>query len=487
MGIKRSFVSMKKHIKYAFSHIDIFTSIALLLCFAFALAGSLVSVHRYFQYEAFYYDFGIFDQAIWKVAHFSSPVISHLVVDGKWIFADHFNPSIFLLSPLYWLTDRREIILVVQACIVAMSGWILYLIGWHVLKSKLQSLAVLVCYLLFVGLQNAVITDFHEVTIAVLPFLLTYLAFFKKKNLWYFVAFLVMLGCKESNFLVGLGMGISIFLIQRSAWKLAITTCALAALWGYLSIHIVIPYFSGGIYQYGVDLAYNPITIVGTFFDNPVKLRTLQYSFLSFGFLPILGYQFWALIFQDILTRFYSPLWALRWGLGLHYSAMLGAIMGLGSLCGFRVLSRFISKRIVLNIVAIALIVNAIILYRFILHGPFALSYNPQFYVHSKDFVFLNTLVAHVPANATVMAQNNLAIRFDHQQVWVMESDPVKFVPDFYVTKKPQYIVLDVRDGQNPNDWFLIKDVQSLLIQIQQDPQYIVIYHTKDQFVFKRK
>src|SRR3989344_3357598 len=84
----------------------------------FMIAGVFVSLNRYWQYNVFYYDFGIFDSAIWSVSRFKPPIIDHLAVGGKWIFADHFNPSIFLLSPLYWLTDRQEMILVVQAAVV---------------------------------------------------------------------------------------------------------------------------------------------------------------------------------------------------------------------------------------------------------------------------------------------------------------------------------------------------------------------------------
>ena len=66
----------------------------------YTLAAVLVSLHRFWQFEVFYYDFGIFDSAIWKAAHFTAPIIDHFVVGGKVIFADHFSPSIFLLSPL---------------------------------------------------------------------------------------------------------------------------------------------------------------------------------------------------------------------------------------------------------------------------------------------------------------------------------------------------------------------------------------------------
>jgi len=460
--------------------------LAIFFCALFIIAGSLVSLNRYWQYESFYYDFGIFDQAIWRVAHFTPPIIDHLVVGGKWIFADHFNPSIFLLSPLYWITDRREILLFAQALIVGLSGFVLYLIAQKVIKNSFYSLAVLICYLLFIGLQNAVITDLHEITLATLPFMLAYLAILNKKIKWYFLFLLITLGFKESNFLLCFGIGISIFFINRSWLKIAIITCGISLLWGFISIHYIIPFFSGGIYQYGVNMTYNPIAIVGTLFDNKIKIHTLFYSFLSFGFLPLLSFQFWFLLFQDFLTRFYSPLWFTRWDLGLHYSSLTAAIMGVSSVYSIRLLQKIIPTRI-LKIAIVLLILNAVFLYRFILHAPFGLSYNPALYTHTKDFKFLDSLITKIPINATVMAQNNLAVRFTHQNVWTMESDANNLKPDYYVQKKPQYVVLDLRPGQNPNDLFLIKDSNVLLQELNADHNYMLFYHAVDQYIFRRR
>src|SRR3989338_8513854 len=130
MRILQSLLVTKKR------YVDI---ISYTLCILFTIAGVLVSLNRFWQYEVFYYDFGIFDQAIWSVSRFSPPKIEHFIVGGKWIFADHFSPSIFLLSPFYWLTTKSEILLVVQAIAVGLSGVVLYSIGTHVLKNRLLS------------------------------------------------------------------------------------------------------------------------------------------------------------------------------------------------------------------------------------------------------------------------------------------------------------------------------------------------------------
>ena len=115
----------------------------------------------------------------------------------------------------------------------------------------------MICYFLFVGLQNAVITDFHEITIATLPFMLTYLAIISKKVKWYFLFLLITLGFKESNFLLGLGVGVSLYLLDKSLLKIAVLTCIISLFLGFMAINYIIPFFSGGIYQYSINMSYN--------------------------------------------------------------------------------------------------------------------------------------------------------------------------------------------------------------------------------------
>lgn len=450
--------------------------IAYFLCILFISAGSLVSVNRFWQYEVFYYDFGIFDQAIWNVAHFRAPIIDHLVVGRTWIFADHFNPSIFLLSPLYWFTNKGEALLIVQCIIVGLSGLVLYKIGNKILNKRFLSLSILICYFLFVGLQNAIISDFHEVTVSVFPLMLVFWSILNNKKLLYFLFLIITLGFKESIFIVGIGIGIYILIVKK-AWKnISIATLIISILWGFIAIKIIIPYFSGGIYQYfsvARDIG-NPFI---TLFDSAIKRRTLFYSYLSFGFLPLLSPEFWFLQFQDFYTRF-VPTTQTRWYLGLHYNALSSVYLSIAALYGFNVLEKIKEIKRYFFAFGILLILNSIIIFRFVLHGPLGLAYNKEFYRHSNDFNFLNNLVNKVPKSASVMTQNNLAVRFTHQNLAMVKYN--------YSSFKPDYILLDLRKGQNPNDFFTIHNIQGIFEKVRADKNYELVYNTKEQFLFKK-
>ena len=437
-----------------------------------------MSLNRFWQYEVFYYDFGIFDQAIWSVSRFRPPIIEHFIVGGKWIFADHFSPSIFLLSPFYWLTARSEMLLIVQAVSVGLSGVVLYGIGIHVLKNKLLSLGGLICYLFFIGLQNAVIADFHELTVMTLPLMLTFWAIVRWKIWYYFLFLIVTLGFKESTFLLGIGIGILFFFLRKEWFKVGLITIALSIIWGYLSIKIIIPIFSDGFYMYAPSLSANIFDNIIAFVDDPLKQRTLFYSLLSFGFLPFLAPEFWFLLLQDYAMRFIGSPCCTRWGMGLHYNAQSAVILAVSSMFALRRLqkTRIIPK--FLPLLTVLIIGNALFLYRFTLHGPFALAYNPAFYNHTKDFAFLNDLIRIIPTDASVMTQNNIAPRFTHQKVLLLKRN--------YENYKPEFAVVDVRFGQNPNNFFGTEDVVGILELLQEDSKYELIYKTKYQFVFRR-
>ncbi len=446
----------------------------------FALFGSIVSVIRFWQYEAFYYDFGIFDSAIWSVSHFRPPIVEHLVIGGKWIFADHFSPGIFLLSPLYWISSRSEALLIAQAVIVALAGLVIYIVGLELTKNKFASFCVLLSFYLFLGLQNAVISDFHEVTVATLPLALTFWAIVKKRTKLFFLFLLLTLLFKESNFILGLGIGLFIYLLNKKLWRIALLTILISLLYGFITMNIIIPYFAKTTYQYGQTVELNT-RLLTSFFDSPEKIRTIFYSFLSFGFLPLFSPASWPLIIQDLFTRFYSQTVTTRIGLGLHYSAFLAVIMAVSSFYGLKLLNKRFGKKI-FKIIPVILIIISIFLYRFILHGPLALAYNPAFYTHTKNLSFLDELVNRVPQNSIVMTQNNLAPHFIHSQkkVYLITLD--------YQEKKPEYIVMDLRDGQSPNDFFEIgpDKARKLFNLLLSDKCYAKFYSSNSQFIFKR-
>lgn len=460
-------------------------AVAYFLCFLFGIAGSLISLNRFWQYDIFFYDFGIFDQAIWNVSNLNAPIIEHFIFGGKWIFADHFNPSIFLLSPLYWITDKSEIILIAQSAIVALGGLALFYLGLKLTKNSFLSLSILTCYFLFIGLQNAVITDFHEVSVATLPFILIFLSFVNNKKFYYYLSLLIFLGFKESNFIPGIGIGFAVFFLQKNSRKDALATILISLLWGYVAINFIIPHFSSGTYLYQIPISNNPKDYIMSFFNNDVKINTIFKTFLSFGFLPIFSPSFYLLIIGDFLSRFYPPYLTLSWYLTLHYSAITSSIFAVSSLYAFSKIKKLIPEKGI-TLISIIIIINAFFLYRFVFHGPFGLSYNKTFYAHTKNFKFLNDLLEKVPKNSMIMAPNNLASHLTHQKVILLRDKCRGCKEEYYQLIKPDYIVIDFRSGQNPNNYYGVSDLSVIKTALEKDKNYSPFYKTDMQVIYKK-
>jgi uncharacterized membrane protein len=445
------------------------------ICFAFTMAAVLVSVNRFWQYETQYYDFGIFDTAIRNVATFQPPIIDHFIVEDKWIFADHFHPAIFLLSPLYWFTQRSEVLLVAQAVAVGASAFVLYLIAVKLLPKRVLALAVLISYVLFVGLQNALITDFHEITVMTLPLMLCYWAIVNERKKLTVVFFMLTLAFKELLFPLGIGLALFMWW-YRPAWrKMAVALAVYAVAWGVATIKFIIPTFAGGLYQYVPP--QREMSVFAQLLLPVIKLKTVVLIFGSFLFLPFFYLPTLPILLMNLGMRFLSGS-SNHWDLGFHYNAEIAPTLAVSSALALAWISKKFGVRVVYLLAALLVLISAFF-YRVVLRGPLAMSYNPAFYAHTKDFQYMNDFLKQVPAGKSVMTQNNLAVRFTDRHV--------KLLRENYEQYQPELVVLDLRDGQNPNNFMGVKDVNGILSRLLVDPQYTVLYHQGAQYIFERK
>ncbi len=466
--------SVTKRIQRLWHSSPLWEALAVMLCVLFIVAASLVAVNRYWQYEVFYYDFGIYDQAIRQLAKFEAPIIEHYTVGGKIIWADHFHPGIILLAPLYWITSRSEGLLILQAVAVGLSGYIIFRIAYGKLKDYLPSLAVLISYLLFVGIQNAVITDFHEVTVLTLPLALTYWAILTNRKKWFIFFLILCLSFKETLFLLGIGLAIFVYLYRPEWRKLSVSAAVGSALYGLFVIRVVIPGLSGVPYQYFEKYDYS--VLIRDLFWPFIKIKTVFNLFWSFLFLPFVYLPTLPIIILNLVPRFISAANS-RWELGMHYNAEIAPTMAISLLLVLVLLQKRFSRKVI-GVISLLIIGNSFMLHAYIFRGPLSLALNPALYAHSNDFGFLDRLVEQAPAGATVMTQNNLAPRFDDRTVYLLRYN--------YEDYQPDIILMDVRSGQNANSFYGLNDPEKLLSIIQKDPIYEEIYATEDQFAFAR-
>jgi len=141
---------------------------SLALAAGLALAVFAAAWYRQHTFRSSSLDLAVYDQAVWKLAHFRAPDLSTI---GWNAFADHLSPALLFFAPLYRLAATPLWLLAAQA--VALGA------GFLAVGPLLDTVGVTgrwrgalrVAYLASPLLWNAALYDFHTTTLAV-PFLL---------------------------------------------------------------------------------------------------------------------------------------------------------------------------------------------------------------------------------------------------------------------------------------------------------------------------
>jgi len=446
------------------------------------VVSSAVSVHRYWQYEAWYYDFGIFYQAISSVAQLKEPIIDHFVFTDKNILGDHFHPIIFLASPFVALFRTGETILIFQALFVTLSGLFVYMISKHYQKNVFEAVSILTIYLSFIGLHNALISEFHAITLLPLPLSIFFYGMVTKKTSWYFLGLIGVLITKESTFVIPAWFSLIVIMKNKGLWrKIGVFTLILSITYGLFLLKVVFPLINGVGYYYtqsdSADL-FNFKRLL-----NETKIKTIFDTLATHGFLPLLAPETLPPILFNWWSRF-SGLATTRHKLGLHYNAEIAPTLILAVNIGWlryktiqNKLLPFISKfqtRIILFLLVIAI---AGLNFK-ILNSPLMLFTNKAFFDHSNDFAFLDNLVEAIPDDGIVMAQQNIAAKISDRKVYILRED--------YETFPQKYIVVDFREEQNPNNFFGIIHFDFFKNKLLTDKNYKLIYNNQDQKIFEK-
>lgn len=330
------------------------------------LVYAYLSLIRHWHFTSNGYDLGIFDQAMWKYSQFLSPEIT---VHGKHILGEHFHPILILFTPLYWVTPRAEVLLVIQALALSLAAFPVYFFA----KSRLGRLPAIFAacaYLSFWGVQVTNNYDFHEVSLTV-P-LIAWAIYTIDTKRWnhYYIATTFLLLCKENMSVLLIGMGVYLAVVKE--WRHALVSIVGGVFWFALTIGVVIPYFAGESYEFWKysklgdgpaaaiqTLVTKPLYTLQVLVDAPVKRETLALLGVPFLFLfiasPIL-----LIALPLVLERFLSDIENL-WGASYHYNATIAPILAMGAVDGISRLARYIRYRQVREYVVLGTTVSFVI------------------------------------------------------------------------------------------------------------------------------
>ena len=255
-----------------------------ILIVLFGVLYSLYSIVRHLSFDSLIFDLGVYDQIIWLVSR-GKPLFSSILESHPW--ADHFTPTLLLLTPVYWIWDNVIILLLFQAFFVSLGAYPIYLLALKKTRNKLISLTLSFSYLSFFGIQNAVAFDFHPIVLATT--LLAYISWFyeEKKYKIFWLTFVLFIGLQENFFLTAIALGIYLVISKKDLRRGV--TIAISGILGFmLLIYFIIPSLDTNSFIYFPNhlKSLSMLEIIKLLYYPLTKVQVLISSLLAFGLLP---------------------------------------------------------------------------------------------------------------------------------------------------------------------------------------------------------
>lgn len=198
-----------------------------LFAFYAVYMGSLALLdHRNLGTHVF--DLGIYDNIFWHNAQGEFMGCSFCKTGRH--MSSHFDPILYLLSPIYRLNPRAETILVLQATWLAVGVFPLYLIGRRRLQNPWLGVILSAIYVFYPALHGVNMFDFHSLTLVV-PTLMWVIYFVDSGAQWRYWLFLgLMLLTREDMSLLACFIGAYAILKRRPITGLVTIVVALSYL-----------------------------------------------------------------------------------------------------------------------------------------------------------------------------------------------------------------------------------------------------------------
>jgi len=452
----------------------------------FFVLFSCISLWRFNTGQVFYYDFGHYARIIWLISRFLPPIINHKVLGEIHFFGDHFVPSLYLLAPMFWATAKLQILLIQQVLSTVLAGFLIYKIAGKEKLPFITSLIISFIFLLFAGVENPLVTDWHtESTAVVFLLLFIYLFFYKKKNSLALLCAIIFMGLKDSNPLSFLFILIPYFFIQKGKRKEIIFYAMFAILWFLIGGYILTPSISKQPYLYSPILPSKPWEFITNFVNLPIKRKLIFDSLASFGFLPVFSGVFLLPIIAELSIRLVPTyIHSQSFTLGMHYNVFLGSFLAIATIQVFSTI-HLKTKRYQMGLIIFLLLVSLFVAKK-ITQPPLLLATNSVFWKEWNIKAEIFNEIRLIPESGSVMSQNNILPHLVQrkEKIYLLSLDYRKYRPDT--------VVFDLAPGQNINNYYSgeirdIEQVEELKKRLINDRDYTRAFtRYKDLYLFKR-
>ena len=212
---------------------------------AYAAGFGSLSILRHRAFNTGRYDLGNMVQTVWNTAH--GHFLQMTSGDGRQIsrLAAHFDPILALFAPLWWIWPSPELLLTVQAIVIALGALPVYWLARKHVGSERAGLAFALVYLLYPATEWLTLNEFHPVALAC-PFLLFAFWYLDEDRLIPFGVFAVLaMITKEEIGLVVAGLGVW-YAVRRRKWRTGGIVAGAGLLVSVIAIAVVIPHYNDG-------------------------------------------------------------------------------------------------------------------------------------------------------------------------------------------------------------------------------------------------
>lgn len=477
-----------------------------LLIIAYIIFFVILSFGRHDSLKSYLNDLGTYDQVVWNSLHgklFQCSSCIPAESDSFNYLSGHFSPILLILVPFYLIWANPKMLLLLQIIAVAVSALPIYWLARDKIKSKLAGLVFLLSYLFYPILHNALLYDFHEVTLAV-PFVTFALYFWQKKRYGWMSLFLALICLSQEHLpLIVFMFGLYLMFIQKK-WKMGGIITLSSLIYFILVIIVLMPAFSttgqinlikdpyGNITRYSW-LGSSVGEIVKTIASKPLWVLQNIFSwrridFFITLFIPLLGLPLFSatvlLTLPVLLIYFLSSFW-LTYSIYYYHSAPLTGIIYFAAIFSF---ARLIKAQKYRRLFLILILVVSILVSYFYTITPFAKYYSWSDYTPSAHAKLISEVKKIIPSNASLSVQHNLGPHFtDRRQLYSL---PKKI-------GEADYILIDVYNpyyGKSNKQFFGLRDILAkpladwakMIEDIFNDERYGLIYEKDGYFIFQK-
>lgn len=425
--------------------------------FGFIVIFSALAILRYVTFHTGYldvntsWDLAQYDQIIWNSLH-GRLFENSFILDAHTFLGKSFSPILIAFVPLYAVWSSPIVLLVAQTVGIAFSTLPIY---WFSRKQVGSWLALVLCtaFLLSPGVENIVLTEFHEIAFATPILALATLFLLKRHYLGLIISLVVALLIKEEIAFIVIAFGIYIFLRQRQR-LLGAGIAIFGIVWGATLLQYVIPFFrgaefGGSFYYFGegligsggarygylgqsipqivTTLVTRPDVVLSHVFI-PDKIEYLLHLFVPLVFIPLFGAEVSAIALPTLGYSLLST-YGLQYSIHSYYFAPLVPFLFFGSAIGLRRIMEWANKTnwlagytrdvraFAINVsLAVMILVASWTVYFFQSPGPLGGDFQIARYQLNQHDLLGNRLLSLVPDDATAVVQNEYLAHLSHRE-----------------------------------------------------------------------